>query len=110
MDLANFKHVNDSFGHPVGDVLLQQVSQRLLSLVREEDTVARLGGDEFQIIGVDISSEDEVIDLANRLLQGFCSPFKLETHELLVTLSVSVLPCIRLSTREKTIISFLPVN
>ena len=88
MDLDNFKHVNDSLGHPVGDILLQQVSQRLLTLVREEDTVARLGGDEFQIIGANISSEEEVLNLADRLLQRFSIPFKIETHELSVTLSI----------------------
>jgi diguanylate cyclase (GGDEF)-like protein len=90
MDLDNFKHVNDSLGHPLGDVLLQQVSERLLTLVREEDTVARLGGDEFQIIAVDISSIDKVIDMADRLLQGFSSPFKIDTHELYVTLSIGI--------------------
>jgi diguanylate cyclase (GGDEF)-like protein/PAS domain S-box-containing protein len=88
MDLDNFKRVNDSLGHPVGDVLLQQVAERLLSLVREEDTVARLGGDEFLIIGGHISSEKEVIDLGNRLLRGFSSPFKIETQELSATLSI----------------------
>ncbi len=90
MDLDNFKHVNDSLGHPVGDILLQQVSRRLLSLVREEDTVARLGGDEFQIIGVDITSPDEVIEMADRLLQGFSSPFRIDTHELFATLSIGI--------------------
>ncbi len=90
MDLDNFKHVNDSLGHPVGDVLLQQVSQRLLTLVREEDTVARLGGDEFQIIGVDITSLDEVIEMADRLLQGFSSPFIIDAHELFATLSIGI--------------------
>ncbi len=88
MDLDNFKHINDSFGHPVGDVLLQQVADRLLKLVREEDTVARLGGDEFQIIGAHISSEDEVVDLANRLLQGISKPFLIETQKLSVTFSI----------------------
>jgi diguanylate cyclase (GGDEF)-like protein/PAS domain S-box-containing protein len=90
MDLDNFKHVNDSLGHPLGDLLLQQVGKRLLTLVREEDTVARLGGDEFQIIGIDISSIEEVINMADRLLQGFSSPFKIETHELFVTLSIGI--------------------
>jgi diguanylate cyclase (GGDEF)-like protein/PAS domain S-box-containing protein len=90
MDLDNFKHVNDSLGHPLGDLLLQQVGKRLLTLVREEDTVARLGGDEFQITGIDISSVEEVINMADRLLQGFSSPFKVETHELFVTLSIGI--------------------
>jgi diguanylate cyclase (GGDEF)-like protein len=90
MDLDNFKHVNDSLGHPLGDLLLQQVAQRLLTLVREEDTVARLGGDEFQIIAIDISSVEEVINMADRLLQGFSNPFRIETHELFVTLSIGM--------------------
>ena len=90
MDLDNFKHVNDTLGHPVGDILLQQVGQRLLTQVREEDTVARLGGDEFQIIGADLSSEKEAIALANRLLRGFAGPFRVETHEIAVTLSIGI--------------------
>jgi len=90
MDLDNFKYVNDNLGHPVGDILLQQVGQRLLAQVREEDTVARLGGDEFQIIGADLSSENEAIALANRILTGFVSPFRIETHELAVTLSIGI--------------------
>jgi diguanylate cyclase (GGDEF)-like protein/PAS domain S-box-containing protein len=90
MDLDNFKHVNDSLGHPVGDLLLQQVGQRLISLVREEDTVARLGGDEFQIIGAHITAKDEAINLAKRLLQGFNSPFTIAPHELSVTLSIGI--------------------
>jgi diguanylate cyclase (GGDEF)-like protein/PAS domain S-box-containing protein len=90
MDLDNFKHVNDSLGHPIGDVLLQQVGQRLISLVREEDTVARLGGDEFQIIGAHITAKDEAVNLAKRLLQGFNSPFTIAPHELSVTLSIGI--------------------
>ncbi len=90
MDLDNFKHVNDTLGHPVGDILLQQVGQRLLAQVREEDTVARLGGDEFQIIGADLFSEKEAIALANRLLRGFSAPFRVENHELAVTLSIGI--------------------
>lgn len=90
LDLDNFKHVNDSLGHATGDVLLQQVGQRLTSLVREEDTVARLGGDEFQVIGVDISSEQQVMNLANRLVESFAAPFCIEGQELFITVSIGV--------------------
>lgn len=90
MDLDNFKTINDTLGHPVGDVLLQQVGQRLMAQVREEDTVARLGGDEFQIIGADLGSEDEAIALVNRLVKGFAAPFRIESHELAVTLSIGI--------------------
>lgn len=90
MDLDNFKYVNDTLGHPAGDVLLQQVGQRLLAQVREEDTVARLGGDEFQIIEADLSSLDDAIGLANRILLACSSPFKIESHELTVTISIGI--------------------
>ena len=90
MDLDNFKYVNDTLGHPVGDTLLQQAGQRLLAQVREEDTVARLGGDEFLIIGGDISSENKAIALANRLLSGFASSFSIETNEITVTISIGI--------------------
>lgn len=90
MDLDNFKYVNDTFGHPVGDTLLQQVGARLIAQVREEDTVARLGGDEFLVIGDQVSSLNEAIALADRLLCGFAGPFSIETHELAVTLSIGI--------------------
>jgi diguanylate cyclase (GGDEF)-like protein/PAS domain S-box-containing protein len=88
MDLDNFKRINDSLGHATGDMLLQEVGRRLLALIREEDTVARLGGDEFQIIAIDISSAEQVMDLAGRLIRGFSEPFQIENHDLFVTISI----------------------
>ncbi len=88
IDLDNFKHINDSLGHAAGDVLLQQVGKRLAMMIREEDTVARLGGDEFQIISANITSEQQVLDLANRLLKGFSSPLHVEGHTLHITVSI----------------------
>ncbi|WP_022669196.1 bifunctional diguanylate cyclase/phosphodiesterase [Desulfospira joergensenii] len=90
LNMDNFKYVNDSLGHTMGDLLLQEAGKRLKNLVREEDTVARLGGDEFLIIAINIQKEQEVIELAERLIEAFKSPFFVSSHELFVTLSVGI--------------------
>jgi diguanylate cyclase (GGDEF)-like protein len=90
LDLDNFKNVNDSLGHQIGDTLLLQVANRLVSLVREEDTVARLGGDEFLILVAPIASEEMVIDLVKRLLQSFVAPFHVGGAELFIRASIGV--------------------
>ena len=79
LDLDRFKDVNDTYGHPAGDMLLRSVAQRLLSAVRVEDTVARMSGDEFAIIqprpATSASDSDSTEALALRLLEVFQAPF-----------------------------------
>lgn len=89
IDLDRFKPVNDSLGHKAGDILLQQVAQRLDGIVRESDTVARLGGDEFAIVleGADEPHADQV---AGKVLQAMNDPFELEGHELHVGASIGI--------------------
>ncbi|MGE4559073.1 MAG: EAL domain-containing protein, partial [Desulfobulbus sp.] len=90
LDLDNFKNINDSLGHDSGDALLLQVTNRLVSQVREEDTVARLGGDEFLLLVAAITSEEVVLDLIQRLLKSLTAPFRVDGHELFITASIGV--------------------
>ena len=78
LDLDGFKPVNDSYGHPVGDMLLRQVADRLRSCVREDDTVARLGGDEFVIVQPVVRRRDDVDLLAKRIIDTLQKPFDLD--------------------------------
>lgn len=74
-DLDNFKQVNDSHGHGVGDLLLQQVAHRLQQCVRKSDTVARVGGDEFVMLLEGVSMPADVAAIANKILDALVLPF-----------------------------------
>jgi diguanylate cyclase (GGDEF)-like protein/PAS domain S-box-containing protein len=91
IDLNNFKQVNDSFGHHVGDRLLVQVSERLRSSVRAMDTVARMGGDEFVLLVSDLDSDSSAELVAQKLLTVFETPFSPhDQKQFLVTASIGV--------------------
>jgi diguanylate cyclase (GGDEF)-like protein/PAS domain S-box-containing protein len=96
IDLDNFKLLNDTFGHDLGDQLLQQLAPRLISCVREGDTVARLGGDEFVIILVTDFSEDydaavaQVKVTCERIHSTFNQPFSLNAYKHHTTASIGV--------------------
>jgi diguanylate cyclase (GGDEF)-like protein/PAS domain S-box-containing protein len=87
IDLDNFKRVNDSLGHPVGDRLLLCVAQRLRDSVREVDTVARLGGDEFVIVLAD-TGDGELEQLIARITAAISAPIMIDQDELMVTPSI----------------------
>lgn len=89
IDLDRFKVVNDSLGHNVGDLLLQEVARRLKYNARKMDTVARLGGDEFVIILEDLN-HDEVIQFAEKLVSAFSEPFLLAGHDINVGISMGI--------------------
>jgi len=90
LDLDGFKPVNDSLGHAAGDHLLQEISQRLLTTLRGNDTVARLGGDEFVILFGDLKKPEDCTDLLDRLLQEIARPVTVRNGIVSVTASIGV--------------------
>ena len=90
MDLDNFKVVNDSLGHELGDELLVAVVERLRGSLRPEDTLARFGGDEFTVLIEDVESPEDVVRVAERILEGLREPFVIHERELFVSASVGI--------------------
>jgi diguanylate cyclase (GGDEF)-like protein len=90
IDVDGFKHVNDSLGHQIGDQLLIAISRRLECCMREADTVARVGGDEFISLIDDVESTEDILSLADRILESLRTPFSLDGHELVVSASIGV--------------------
>ncbi|MDH4183170.1 MAG: EAL domain-containing protein [Nitrospinota bacterium] len=90
LDLDNFKIINDSLSHSTGDVMLQGVSARLISSLRETDTVARLGGDEFTILVEDVEDEKQISVVASKIMRSISEPFLFNGEDLFVTSSLGI--------------------
>ena len=90
LDLDGFKTINDSLGHHVGDVMLQEVARRLAACAREGELVARTGGDEFVVLVEDSHGVDRLVDLADRVLAALEPPFRLVGQELVTGASIGV--------------------
>jgi diguanylate cyclase (GGDEF)-like protein/PAS domain S-box-containing protein len=90
IDLDYFKHINDSLGHTVGDLLLQVVAERLKLCIRDTDTVCRQGGDEFVILLTEIEQTLDAAPVAEKLLASFAEPCLIGGHELHVSLSIGI--------------------
>ncbi|MEW8313258.1 MAG: EAL domain-containing protein [Candidatus Thiodiazotropha taylori] len=95
VDLDHFKQVNDSLGHSIGDSLLQEVAQRMLKDVRDEDTVARLGGDEFVVLLSESGNtlEKAIADIkqvADKLNENIAQPYLIDGHEIRTTTSIGI--------------------
>ena len=90
LDLDRFKAVNDILGHAAGDLMLQQVADRLREVTRASDTVARVGGDEFVIIHTETHQPQAAAALANRLVETLCTPFILDGTPIGIGLSIGI--------------------
>ena len=90
LDLDNFKHVNDSLGHSIGDQLLQSVAQRLKACVRTSDTVSRPGGDEFIVVMADETQPEDAALSADKVLNELAAPHLVQGHQLQVTTSIGI--------------------
>lgn len=93
IDLDNFKYVNDTFGHHVGDLLLASIGERLIKTLRKEDFVARLGGDEFVIIVSAFYDTAQISVVAGKILEALQRPFSLEGHEAFIGASIGIAIC-----------------
>lgn len=109
LDLDQFKYVNDTFGHSMGDELLRQVADRLLASTRIRDTVGRLGGDEFGLVATTNKSPDDVANMAEKLIEQMQQPFVLAGNEVVVTPSIGIALCPVDSTDTETLIKFADV-
>jgi len=94
LDLDKFKPINDTYGHAVGDQVLQEISSRLKKMVRETDTLARLGGDEFFVLARDIKTKAAAEALALKLEQQLEAPLKLKNIDIAESVAVSVGICL----------------
>ena len=90
VDLDGFKPVNDTYGHTIGDLVLEQVGQRLKAMSRGKDVVARVGGDEFLLLLTNVTTTEGVAQVASRLIQGLSQPYAVDGREVMISCSVGI--------------------
>ncbi|MEX0852950.1 MAG: EAL domain-containing protein [Bauldia sp.] len=90
VDLDQFKQVNDTLGHPRGDILLRAVANRLRRLVRETDIVARFGGDEFVIMQTPIGGVEDAASLARRIIAALSEQYEVDGHQVVIGASIGI--------------------
>ena len=93
IDLDNFKYVNDTFGHHLGDLLLSRIAERMRKSLRQGDFVARLGGDEFVVIMSHFSDNSQIKEVAEKILTALKAPFTLEGREVFIGASIGISIC-----------------
>lgn len=90
LDLDNFKQINDSLGHELGDKLLGDVVTRILSCIRETDTISRQGGDEFIVLLTNVRDVGTIEVIANNIVEAFDEPFSIDNHAINTSFSIGI--------------------
>jgi len=90
LDIDHFKFINDQYGHDIGDLLLQNISQKLSGILREDDLISRMGGDEFAIILQDIPTRINVVNVAQKILKSVSDPLELNGIKIEVSTSIGI--------------------
>jgi len=102
-DLDQFKPINDSLGHEVGDLLLKAVAGRVVECVRESDTVARIGGDEFVVLLPSLEGEQDALMVAEKIRAALCQPFHVAGRTLDISASIGLAICPEHGNDEQTL-------
>ena len=90
IDIDDFKQINDTLGHDIGDLVLVELGARLKDSVRESDTVARVGGDEFLMILANVNNENTVRRIAQKVVARISEPFEIREHQIQITVSIGI--------------------
>ncbi len=90
IDLDKFKSINDTFGHHIGDLLLQKVAQRLKSSMRTYDFIARIGGDEFAVIINLVNNQEAAIEIAQTIIDNLSQDYKIEDRHIKISASIGI--------------------
>ncbi|SFL99296.1 EAL domain-containing protein [Pseudomonas sp. NFACC46-3] len=90
LDLDHFKRINDTLGHPIGDLLLQEVATRIKACTRENDVVARLGGDEFALLQLDVHEATHCAALAGKIRDALVAPYSLDGNDVRISVSIGI--------------------
>jgi diguanylate cyclase len=88
VDLDKFKSINDTYGHDVGDIVLQTVAQRLKEHLRDEDTVSRHGGDEFLCVLTEVQNESNIAMIADKIIKGMRAPCYVNVRDVKVNVNI----------------------
>jgi diguanylate cyclase (GGDEF)-like protein len=89
IDIDHFKEINDTYGHPIGDLILRQGCRRIAHCIRENDVVGRAGGDEFWVVLNGFTKPENIPAIANKMLKSFAAPFRVNT-EISASISIGV--------------------